>query len=183
MVKKIVKKQPKKQVKTLPMQYAILALVGVVVMALTLNITLKTLSSVSPQTHPTATVHNWQVPLPTLTQIPSRTPLPIFKTTTPVKTAFSLPTATMSWTIQVWPVWEGKVIYKPLNIRPQPYASGANGYVNLGTVWEFDAIQAIEWRTPSGKLLYKDIWWRLTGQKHGWLPEMLNQVRYMERVE
>jgi len=169
--KKIVKKQ--KQV-TLPLKQA----VGIFVIALALTFILVDVMlsrSISPTGQPT----RWSFPLPTMTAIPSRTPIPIFisKTATPfipILDPFQTPNVQffVMTKLQIADRGAGKVMY----------CRDITGIVYPGTLIETKKVATLTvgsyWYIEEAIPVGNDIWGRLASQDAAFCPLYFNGVYF-----
>jgi len=173
MPKKIVKKQVKQEVKILPMKYVWVIAVVIFGGALWLN---SLLPSVTPPTHPTVTAYRWQVPLPTMTQIPNQTPIPIIRSATPYSPVLDMMTQPV---VEYFVMTELEIAYrgpgKVCNIKDIPsmyYPGTINPSETLGTLKPYSKVW-IEQTYQVGV----DTWGRLASQEL-YIPLFYNGTYY-----
>ena len=176
MAKKIVKKQVKQKdaIEKLSMKYVALILVAVFGGALLLN---RALPSVTPPTHPTVTAYRWQAPLPTMTQIPSKTAIPIIiKSATPYAPILDMMTQPV---VEYFIMTELEIAYrgpgKVCNIKDIPsmyYPGTINPSETLGTLKPYSKVW-IEQTYQVGV----DTWGRLASQEL-YIPLFYNGTYY-----
>ena len=168
-------KQVKKQdaIAKLPMKYVWIIVIVIFGGALLLN---KALSSNTPPTHPTVTAQRWSVPLPTMTQIPSRTPIPIIRSATPYSPILDMMTQPV---VEYFIMTELEVSYrglgKVLNVKDIPsmyYPGTINPSETLGTLKPYSKIN-IEQTYQVGA----DTWGRLASQEL-YIPLLYNGTYY-----
>jgi len=156
-------KQFKKQdaIKTLPMKYVWIILVVVSGLVLLLN-------SALPSNTPPA--------LPTMTQIPSRTPIPIIKTATPFSPILDMMTQP---SVEFFIMTELEVAYrglgKVLNVKDIPsmyYPGTINPSKTIGTLNPYSKIWIEQTYQVGG-----DVWGRLASQEL-YVPLLYNGTYY-----
>jgi hypothetical protein len=173
MTKKITKSKKKVQqdaIKTLPMKYVVLILVAVFGGALWLN---SLLPNVTPPTHPTVTAQRWSVPLPTMTQIPSRTPIPIIRSATPYSPVLDMMTQPV---VEYFIMTELEIAYrgpgKMVNVKDIPgmyYPGTINPSETIGTLKPYS-----RWYIEQTYQVGGDVWARLASQDSSFIPLLYN---------
>jgi hypothetical protein len=155
------KKKPQTVIEKLPLKYVAVILIGIFVLAGMLN---SWLPSNIPPTHPTVTAQRWSVPLPTMTQIPSRTPIPIIKSATPYSPVLDMMTQP---NVEYFIMTELEVSYrgpsKVLNVKDIPsmyYPGTINPSETVGTLKPYSKVW-IEQTYQVGT----DTWGRLASQE------------------
>ena len=173
---KITKKQVKQQdaIAKLPMKYVWIIVIVIFGGALWLS---SLLPSVTPPAHPTVTAYRWSVPLPTMTQIPSKTAIPIIiKSATPYAPILDMMTQP---SVEYFIMTELEVSYrgpgKVLNVKDIPsmyYPGTINPSETLGTLKAYSKVY-IEQTYQVGQ----DVWGRLASQEL-YIPLLYNNVYY-----
>jgi hypothetical protein len=174
MKSKIKKKKVKQDaIATLPMKYVVAILVVAFGGVLWLN---SALPRNVPPAHPTVTAYRWSVPLPTMTQIPSQTPIPIIRSATPYSPILDMMTQP---NVEYFIMTELEIAYrgpgKVLNVKDIPgmyYPGTINPSETIGTLKPYSKWY-IEQTYQSGS----DVWARLASQET-YIPLLYNGIYY-----